>query len=1007
MAQPAAVLSILITANNKQATAALTKTQTQLSATSKAAAATGVAMRRLGTAAKWGGLALAGGMTIGLKKSVDEAREANKVMAQTDAVIKSTGGAAKVTAEQVAALSERLSEKAGMDDELIQSGANLLLTFKNIRNEAGKNNDIFDQTTAIALDMSAALGQDMKSSAIQLGKALNDPTVGLTALRRVGVSFNETQAETIQRLFESGERLEAQKRILRELRSEFQGSARANADAGDRLRVVFDNLAEDIGMKVVPQLEKMASKVSNVLSNRRLTGDQKAERLANYFTRLFSKGLDALTAALPAIAEAGGRIGLKLVGSIGKAFMEADIWGQLFLAATFLRLIGGPGVLGKLGKTVGATLGKSAGRWFAAGFMLALPALVKEAGDFLNKHLGGLLGNENRIDFGEGTVTLNGKTLNAEEYFKQQRDLARDHSQKIKGINQSLWDDLRGVADKGLERTNAITIRGLGRQQGEFDRTRGKIDAATKGQAKDVAANIASMVNAVGRGLSTLVQNTNEALRAFGAKRLSFAAKSVGSNVASGAEKAAKLRSGGFAGVVPGVGSGDKVPLQAMVEPGEGLFVLNRNAMGALQALNDRFPRFQTGGGLQPGISRLARWAADRYGLRVSSGLRLGDPGHHGRGEAVDLVPPSMGATKGIFGAFRNQLAELFYDPWGGWDEGRHIGAIGGHLDHIHAAIRGAGGPAAIARRLSRVLLEGPKGPLRSMGQGALDKAYAAANRHLASQSMMGHGNLGIANIKGPLQGIARRLVEARWGAGQWPFFNDLVMRESGWDPSAVNPSSGAAGLAQALPPSKYPPGAWPYTGKSSAVKQLQWMVNYISGRYGNPAGAIAFHNANNWYQQGGALLPYLGKFHSGGVAAREGLAHVDRGEAMIPRLQRGGSITALENLLASLQPSGAASKRFAGGVGPGPDSWLTLWQREQRAEARERKAQVAAERERNAELRSLIRELIANQRRIMQSSRKERSAINAAIAAAASGQMGQTIQLESNTPVAGSLASY
>ena len=108
-------------------------------------------------------------------------------------------------------------------------------------------------------------------------------------------------------------------------------------------------------------------------------------------------------------------------------------------------------------------------------------------------------------------------------------------------------------------------------------------------------------------------------------------------------------------------------------------------------------------------------------------------------------------------------------------------------------------------------------------------------------------------------------MVTDRWGGGQWPPFNDLVNRESGWDPTAINPSSGAAGLAQALPPSKYPAGAWPYTGKSSAVKQLQWMIQYIAGRYGTPAGAIDWHNSHNWYQQGGMV-----GFKKGGSPGKE-----------------------------------------------------------------------------------------------------------------------------------------
>jgi len=101
--------------------------------------------------------------------------EQQKVVAQTNAVLKSTGGIANVTAKEMGRLSEQLMRKSGVDDEAIQSGQNLLLTFTKIRNETGKNNDIFDQATKATLDLSVAMGKDMSSSAILVGKALNDP----------------------------------------------------------------------------------------------------------------------------------------------------------------------------------------------------------------------------------------------------------------------------------------------------------------------------------------------------------------------------------------------------------------------------------------------------------------------------------------------------------------------------------------------------------------------------------------------------------------------------------------------------------------------------------------------------------------------------------------------------------------------------------------------------------------------------------------------------------------
>jgi hypothetical protein len=75
------------------------------------------------------------------------------------------------------------------------------------------------------------------------------------------------------------------------------------------------------------------------------------------------------------------------------------------------------------------------------------------------------------------------------------------------------------------------------------------------------------------------------------------------------------------------------------------------------------------------------------------------------------------------------------------------------------------------------------------------------------------------------------------------PLARDLIQRESGCNHQAVNPSSGACGIPQALPCSKLPQGI-----NTSPVDQLIWMQNYIMGRYGSWEAAIAHHDANNWY---------------------------------------------------------------------------------------------------------------------------------------------------------------
>ena len=192
------------------------------------------------------------------KESVAAARQQQALNRVTAQVIKTTGGAAKVTTKHVEELATKLSRYGGIEDDVVQHGENILLTFTKVRNEMGKGNQVFDRATTVALDMSVALGQDLKSSTIQIGKALQDPIKGLTALRRVGVTFDDQQKEQIKTLVKSGHSLQAQKLILAELEKEFGGAAKAAATPAQKMHVAWHELLKTIGEKILPIIDKIS-----------------------------------------------------------------------------------------------------------------------------------------------------------------------------------------------------------------------------------------------------------------------------------------------------------------------------------------------------------------------------------------------------------------------------------------------------------------------------------------------------------------------------------------------------------------------------------------------------------------------------------------------------------------------------------------------------------------------------------------------------------------------------
>jgi hypothetical protein len=92
-------------------------------------------------------------------------------------------------------------------------------------------------------------------------------------------------------------------------------------------------------------------------------------------------------------------------------------------------------------------------------------------------------------------------------------------------------------------------------------------------------------------------------------------------------------------------------------------------------------------------------------------------------------------------------------------------------------------------------------------------------------------------------QAIARSMVGS---ATQFACFSHIVSHESSWNPRAVNPSSGAYGLVQALPGSKMASAGADW--RTNPTTQIKWGIHYMDSRYGSPCGAWSFWQAHHWY---------------------------------------------------------------------------------------------------------------------------------------------------------------
>lgn len=193
------------------------------------------------------------GALRGLMSFVQAAAEAERQTAKLEAVLKTTNGVSGQTIESLEAHASALQKVTAFEDDTIKGAQAVLLTFKKIGGET------FPAATEAALDLATVFEGDLRGAAMMVGKALEDPVRGITALRRAGVSFTKDQQDVIKSLVETGKAAEAQAMILKEIQGQVGGSARKVGDTTfgqlEQLRNAAGDAAEEIGALLVPAVQ--------------------------------------------------------------------------------------------------------------------------------------------------------------------------------------------------------------------------------------------------------------------------------------------------------------------------------------------------------------------------------------------------------------------------------------------------------------------------------------------------------------------------------------------------------------------------------------------------------------------------------------------------------------------------------------------------------------------------------------------------------------------------------
>ena len=210
------------------------------------------------------------GATIGRLVVLSNRQEkAEKKLSQA---LKSTAFSAGLTHKQLTLMASGLQSVTNFGDEALIEVQALMLTFTRIQK------DVFPKALESVLDVSEAMGQDLKTSAIQVGKALNDPVKGISALRRVGIQFSKEQELAIKKFEKTNDLASAQGVILQELQVQFGGMARSvrNTTVGSftALGNSFGDMLEQMGKAMSPFLASLAQSLEEMTFLMKSEGEQ-------------------------------------------------------------------------------------------------------------------------------------------------------------------------------------------------------------------------------------------------------------------------------------------------------------------------------------------------------------------------------------------------------------------------------------------------------------------------------------------------------------------------------------------------------------------------------------------------------------------------------------------------------------------------------------------------------------------------------------------------------------
>ena len=567
---------------------------------------------------------------------------------------------------------------------------------------------------------------------------------------------------------------------------------------------------------------------TDIVTSKKLTNDEKVSEVMQLIS-------DKIKDAIPRVANAAFKVGTAITKGIARAFIEGNIVTKLFIGAALFKMFGGAAVLKDAGTKLGTKMGKGLPGGIATGFAVgALAILLAPDAYRLGKKLGEKVGEGIRDEVKDAREWVNnfldalpqwmtgrtetpwGKLKDSDvKPLKVAVELMKDLGNPTEAAT-ALMDNF-GIKSKKawglvqdaitrMEKKSNETFPNLGKA---LDKTKDKTedgggawtnyskkaaDSAQKTNDKmgkmstNVVNSYGNMANGSSDGLKTLSDNTNKALEAMGVKQaIKFSIKLA----KKATNQVRGLQTGGV--IVPGQGDGDKVP--ALLEPGE--VVLNKKAVAAMggasraNSINQKIPRFATGGVIQQALGpySIPPIAYDPNHAGGNSHLHLDfytkaqalSYGHKMQGMGW-TIGEYTGSNPYGFGPVTTQHQSPGHYDGTGFDANTPQDETKSQVQAVARLLNGGKLAGAVAEKIARVLLKGPDGPLKNIGQGALDKVRSAANKYLSS-----HGG-GERGAGGPmLKGLPDALQK----------YNHVYAQSSGFGDGYAMPFNAVAALAE------------------------------------------------------------------------------------------------------------------------------------------------------------------------------------------------------------------